>query len=183
MQSSRPGTQPRIQGHIELQPHQHSATHIAPSCGLHEATNPVRFGVDPQNRWFPAKGTKVRRHGVAVFGQYPCYRAARTTGHALQTYANPTTQPMTMQSSSPAHTPEHKSTWDHSHTNTLPPISPLPAACKTLQTAVSIGLELPKGRPGFRFRGGGGGRYSPPARPPPPPKRAQLTGLAKSHRV
>ena len=45
-------------------------------------------------------------------------------------------------SSRPAYTPEHKSTWNYSHTITLPPILTLPAACTELQTTFSTRLEL-----------------------------------------
>ena len=31
------------------------------------------------------QGARVRRHGVAVLGQGPWYRAARTTEHTLET--------------------------------------------------------------------------------------------------
>ena len=44
----------------------------------------------------------------------------------------------------PACTPEHKSTWYYSHTNTSPPIQTLPAACTTLQTTFSIEFEPQK---------------------------------------
>ena len=44
----------------------------------------------------------------------------------------------------PAHAPEHKSTWNYSYTNTLPPMLTLPAAHTKLQTTVSIGLDPQK---------------------------------------
>ena len=47
-------------------------------------------------------------------------------------------------SNTPADTPEHKSTWNHSYTNTLAPAWTLPAACTNLQTTFSISLELQK---------------------------------------
>ena len=46
-------------------------------------------------------------------------------------------------SNRPAYTPEHKSAWDDSYTNTLTPIVTLPAACTELQTTFSVGLEPP----------------------------------------
>ena len=85
-------------------------------------------------------------------------------------------------SHTPAHTPQHKSTWDCSCTTTLPPTQTLPAACTTLQTTFSIGLGPQKrgfqkdqkvrghgvavvGQAGVGTRGRGGGvgtrpRYS-----------------------
>ena len=59
----------------------------------------------------------------------PCYRTARTTEFMLQTEADPSPFMTTKRvSNSPAHTPQHKSTWEYSYTNTLPPILTLPAA-------------------------------------------------------
>eukprot|EP00670_Eutreptiella_braarudii_P029325 CAMPEP_0174379840 /NCGR_PEP_ID=MMETSP0811_2-20130205/122963_1 /TAXON_ID=73025 ORGANISM="Eutreptiella gymnastica-like, Strain CCMP1594" /NCGR_SAMPLE_ID=MMETSP0811_2 /ASSEMBLY_ACC=CAM_ASM_000667 /LENGTH=52 /DNA_ID=CAMNT_0015532487 /DNA_START=349 /DNA_END=507 /DNA_ORIENTATION=+ len=43
-----------------------------------------------------------------------------------------------------AYSPEHKSTWNCSYTNTLTPILAVPAACTKLQGTLSIGLELQK---------------------------------------
>ena len=44
----------------------------------------------------------------------------------------------------PLHTPEHKSTWNCSHPNALPPTWTLPAAHTTLSTTFYIGLEPQK---------------------------------------
>ena len=47
-------------------------------------------------------------------------------------------------SNTPARTPEHKSTWNYTYTNTLTLIRTLPAARPKLQTTFSIGLEPQK---------------------------------------
>ena len=45
-----------------------------------------------------------------------------------------------------ANTPQHKSTWNYTYSNTLPPLLTLPAACTKLPTTFSVGLELQKRR-------------------------------------
>ena len=56
----------------------------------------------------------------------------------------PPPQNMTIQSNSPAHTPEHKSAWHYSHTNTSLPLRTLPAASTTPQTTFAVGLGTAK---------------------------------------
>ena len=69
---------------------------------------------------------------------------ARTTEHMSQAQANPTPQTMTIQSNRLAHIPGRRSTWNHSHANTLLPILTLPAAYTKLQPTFSFGLEPKK---------------------------------------
>ena len=91
-------------------------------------------------------GGRGRKHGVAV-----CGHARGTAGHAPRTTCcrhEPTLALHDYQTvtHSPAHTPEHKSTWNDTHANTLTPIQTRPAACTRLQTKVSIGWEPLKRR-------------------------------------
>ena len=74
--------------------------------------------------------------------------AARTMEHMFQASTNSAPQNMTKQSNTPAPapTPEHRSTWNYSHTTTLPPTWTLPAARTTLQTTFSVALGLQKRR-------------------------------------
>ena len=92
--------------------------------------------------WF--RGQKSRNTGspcldkpVSLHGTYNRTHVAGT-GH-------PNPQNMTIQSNRPTHTPEHKSTRNGSYTNTLPPQWTAPAACTSLQTTFSTGLEPQKG--------------------------------------
>ena len=65
---------------MELQPHQHFATHIDPSCSLRKIKlqNTLSIASELQKQ-FPKKGPKVRKHGVAVFGQ----ARVRTRGRGM----------------------------------------------------------------------------------------------------
>ena len=56
---------------MELQLHQHFDTHMDPSCSLHKATNHILYSLLDWNRKNNGskKAPKVRKHGVAVFGQ------------------------------------------------------------------------------------------------------------------
>ena len=62
----------------------------------------------------------MREQRVAMFGQPVLPRGMYHTIHVADK-ANPTPQNMTIQSNRPAHTPERKSTWNYSHTNTCHP--------------------------------------------------------------
>ena len=95
-----------------------------------------RYHAPPKPSGSMGKSAETRGHRVWTS---PCHCAAHTTEYTLQTKANPTPQNMTIQSNRPAYTPEHKSTWHYSYTNT----PSIPAACAKLQTT-SIGLELRK---------------------------------------
>ena len=64
--------------------------------------------------------------------------------HVAHISPPPPPQNMTIQSSSPAHTPEHKSAWHYSHTNTVPPTQTVPAASTTPQTTFAVGLGTAK---------------------------------------
>ena len=59
---------PRAQEDMELQSHQHFATHIDPSSSLHRAINGILLDWNRKNDTSKKDG-KVRKHGVAVFGQ------------------------------------------------------------------------------------------------------------------
>ena len=71
---------------------------------------------------FLVQGAKVRKHGVTVFGQarVTARHVPRNTCCRHKSTLPP--QNMTVQSNRPAYTPEHKSTWNDSYVNTLPPI-------------------------------------------------------------
>ena len=53
---------------MKVQPHQHFATHIDPSSSLHKATKHILLDWSRKNNG-SKKDAKVRKHGVAVFGQ------------------------------------------------------------------------------------------------------------------
>ena len=89
------------------------------------------------------QGAKVRKHGFAVFGQ-----ARVTARHVPRNTCcrHKPTLPLhdcKRVSNTPAYTPEHKSTWNYSYTNTAPVLT-LPAACTEPQTTFSVGLEPQK---------------------------------------
>ena len=90
------------------------------------------------------QGAKVRKHGVAVCGQ-ACV-AARYAPWITCCRQKPSLplHDYKRVSNRPTYTPEHKSTWNHTYTNTLIPILTLPAACTKLQTTFSVGLEPQK---------------------------------------
>ena len=68
------------------------------------------------------QGAKVRKHGVAVFGQARVTARHVPRNTCCRHKATLPPQNMTVQSNRPAYTPEHKSTWNDSYVNTLPPI-------------------------------------------------------------
>ena len=78
----------------------------------------------------------MRQHGVAVFGRGTARHVPRDT---CCRQATPPPRNMTVQSNSPAHTPQHKSTWNHSHTGTLTPTRTPPVARTALHTTFSVG--------------------------------------------
>ena len=82
------------------------------------------------------QGAKVRKQGVAVFGQA---RVTMQRGPGNSCYRHKPTLPLhdyKRVSNRPAYRPEHNTTWNYSNTNTLPPI----LSCTKLPTTFSIGL-------------------------------------------
>ena len=65
---------PTTQEHMESRLHPHFHTHMDPSCSLHNATNHLLCWMGAM---VPKQGPNVRRHGVAVFGQAPCWAINR----------------------------------------------------------------------------------------------------------
>ena len=90
------------------------------------------------------QGAKMRKHGVAVFGQARV--AAQHVPRSTCCRHKPTLplHDNKRVSNRPAYTPEHKSTLKDSHTNTFTPRLTRPAACTKLQTTFAIGLQSRK---------------------------------------
>ena len=86
----------------------------------------------------------MQKHGVDVFGEarVTAWHVPRNT--CCRHKPAPPLHDDKRVSNKPAHTPGHKSTWDHSDTNTVAPTLTLPVACTKRHITFSIGLEPPK---------------------------------------
>ena len=69
--SNSPAHTPRTQEHMELQPHQHFATHMDPSCSPHNATHHILCWIGTEDRWFQKRPKSAETRDRRVWTS-PC---------------------------------------------------------------------------------------------------------------
>ena len=100
-----------------------------PICSHHSAGT---YPPCPNTGQVLVQRAKVRKHGVAMFGQPRVTRRP----HVVHDYKRVFNRP--------AYTAEYTCIWNYTYTNTSTPMLTLPAACTKLQTTFSIGLKPQK---------------------------------------